>query len=34
MNERKYLTILNRIENLIKEIENSIDKILNINNND
>lgn len=34
MNERKYLTILNRIENLIKDIDKSIDKLLNINTND
>ena len=34
MEERKYLTILNRIENLIKEIDKSIDKFLNINTND
>ena len=34
MNERKYLTIINRIENLIKDIDKSIDKILNINTND
>ena len=34
MNERKYLTIINRIENLIKDIDKSIDKFLNINTND
>ncbi len=30
MNEKKYLTILNRIENLIKEIDKSIENFLNI----
>ena len=34
MNEKKYLTIINRIENLIKDIDKSIDKFLNINTND
>ena len=34
MNEKKYLTIINRIENLIKDIDKSIDKLLNINTND
>lgn len=34
MDEKKYLTIINRIENLIKDIDKSIDKILNINTND
>ena len=34
MEEKKYLNIISRIENLIKEIDKSIDKILNINTND
>ena len=34
MEERKYLTIINRIENIIKDIDKSIDKFLNINTND
>jgi hypothetical protein len=34
MEERKYLTIINRIENLIKDIDKSIDNFLNINTND
>lgn len=34
MNERKYLTIINRIENLIKDIDKSIDNFLNIKAND
>lgn len=34
MNEKKYLTIISRIENLIKDIDKSIDKLLNINTND
>lgn len=34
MDERKYLTILNRIENLIKDIDKSIDNFLNIKTND
>ena len=34
MNEKKYLTILSRIENLIKDIDKTIDNFLNINTND
>lgn len=34
MDEKKYLTILRSIENLIKDIDKSIDKFLNINTND
>ena len=34
MSEKKYLTIISRIENLIKDIDKSIDKLLNINTND
>lgn len=34
MDERKYLTIISRIENLIKDIDKSIDNFLNINTND
>ena len=34
MDEKKYLTIISRIENLIKDIDKSIDKFLNINTND
>lgn len=34
MDEKKYITIIRRIENLIKDIDKSIDKFLNINTND
>lgn len=34
MNEKKYLTIISRIEHLIKDIDKSIDNFLNINTND
>ena len=33
MDEKKYLTIINRIENIIKDIDISIDNFLNINTN-
>ena len=34
MEEKKYLTIISRIENLIKDIDKTIDNFLNINTND